>query len=301
MTAPSLRMLDAAALRGWPLPATGGIADKEDRGQVLVIAGSREIPGAALLAATAALRAGAGKLSIATARSIAPGLALAMPEARVIALDESEDGTLLASGLPAIGTCVARCSAILVGPGMTGGEACGGFLSALMKLLADTGAARGSAIPVVLDALAMDAVLGERFPGQPLLLTPHAGEMAHLTGLAKEEIVASPSSVALEAAARHGAVVALKGATTFIAGHSNAVWRHDAGNPGLATSGSGDVLAGIAAGLAARGAPLEQAAAWAVVIHALAGHRLTQRHGPVGFLARELLDEIPGVMHCCCG
>ncbi|RYF38077.1 MAG: NAD(P)H-hydrate dehydratase [Comamonadaceae bacterium] len=294
--ASSPRPLDAAALRHWPLPATHDIADKEDRGQVLVIAGSREIPGAALLAATAALRAGAGKLTIATGQSMAAHLALAVPEARVIALDESSDGTLQAAGVKALNDCAAACSAVLVGPGLTGGDACADFLSALLDMLQQV--APPGQLPVVLDALGMDALLDRRQTStrQPLLLTPHAGEMAHLTGLRKEDIQANPAAVAADTARRFGATVALKGATTFIVTPEGQPWQHDGGNPGLATSGSGDVLAGVIAGLAARGAPLEQAAVWGVVIHALAGHRLSQRHGPVGFLARELLGEIPGVM-----
>lgn len=291
------RDLDAAALRDWPLPGTGDIADKEDRGQVLVVAGSREIPGAALLAATAALRAGAGKLTIATGRGMAAHLALAVPESRVIALDESDDGTLLPGGLQALQSCAQACAAVLVGPGITGGKACGGFLSGLMRLL-QAAAAPGS-LPIVLDALGMDAILDGNFarhPPQPVLITPHAGEMAHLTGLSKEHIQAGPLTVAADTARNEQVIVELKGATTFIATPEGGAWRHTGGNPGLATSGSGDVLAGLITGLAARGAPLAQAAAWGVVIHALAGQRLAQRHGPVGFLARELLDEIPGVM-----
>lgn len=93
------------------------------------------------------------------------------------------------------------------------------------------------------------------------------------------------------------AVVALKGATTFILSPQGGEWRHVSSTPGLGTSGSGDVLAGILTGLAARGASLEQAAAWGKVLHALAGARLAERKGRLGFLARDLLVEIPLVMH----
>jgi hydroxyethylthiazole kinase-like uncharacterized protein yjeF len=131
---------------------------------------------------------------------------------------------------------------------------------------------------------------------QPLVVTPHAGEMAHLTGIAKEDIVAAPEKLAQAAAERWNAVVALKGARTQIAAPGGERWQHDGGNVGLATSGSGDVLAGIIAGLAARGATLAQATCWGVTLHAQAGERLAARMGMLGYLARELADEIPALL-----
>jgi NAD(P)H-hydrate repair Nnr-like enzyme with NAD(P)H-hydrate dehydratase domain len=91
--------------------------------------------------------------------------------------------------------------------------------------------------------------------------------------------------------------VALKGAETWIATPQGRCWRHAGGNVGLATSGSGDVLAGLIAGLLARGAPPEQAAAWGIALHARAGRRLCERLGPLGLLARELAAEVPALMH----
>lgn len=145
---------------------------------------------------------------------------------------------------------------------------------------------------------------GGRKPAQPRardavlhLLTPHAGERAHLSGADKSSVSANPHRAAKAAARRWNAVVALKGASTFIAVPNGRVWRHDGGNVGLAISGSGDVLAGLIAGLAARGASLEQAAAWGVALHARAGEQLAVRFGPLGYLARELPAAIPALMH----
>lgn len=283
-----MRTLDRLALRDWPLPQPGDDSDKEDRGQVLVVAGSREIPGAALLAATAALRAGAGKLTIATAQSVAPGLALLMPEARVIGLPESPAGGLLASGVEQLAPCAERCSAVLAGPGLLDSEASCEFVESLLRQL--------TGIPVILDALAMDVVLRMPRFDQPVLLTPHAGEMAHLSGQSKDDVKADAPALARDMALKHNAVIALKGASTFIIPPEGESWCHVSANAGMGTSGSGDVLAGIITGLAARGAPLAQAAAWGVVVHALAGQRLADRHGRLGFLAREILEEIPSVM-----
>jgi NAD(P)H-hydrate repair Nnr-like enzyme with NAD(P)H-hydrate dehydratase domain len=136
----------------------------------------------------------------------------------------------------------------------------------------------------------------KRFERTPLL-TPHAGEMAQLCAVDKGAILADPLGAARRAAARWNAVVALKGAGTVIALPDGRAWQHQSDNPGLGTSGSGDVLAGLAAGLAARGAPLHQAAAWAVALHARAGQRLARRRGPLGFMARELAAEVPRLMH----
>ena len=120
--------------------------------------------------------------------------------------------------------------------------------------------------------------------------------MAHLTAKSKDSVQADALQAAQQAAQQWRLVIALKGATTFIVTPSKKQWRHSAGNAGLATSGSGDTLAGVMVGLAARGASLEQAAAWGVVLHALAGQRLAKRLGPVGYLARELSLEIPSAM-----
>ncbi|MES2977445.1 MAG: NAD(P)H-hydrate dehydratase [Pseudomonadota bacterium] len=293
-TAPEVHDFDARILRSWPLPQADSDADKEDRGRVLIVAGSRELPGAALLAATAALRAGAGKLTVATAQSVAIGLALALPEARVIGLPEGSEGGLTAAGVDQLAGLAARSQSVLMGPGLMQPECSCAFVRDMLGHLVH--------VPVILDALAMDVVLSEPYLSgagfaQPILMTPHAGEMAHLTPQTKDEVQADPLQSACEAAARLNAVVVLKGATTLIASPDGQVLRHRAGNASLATSGSGDVLAGLMAGLLARGIPLSQAAAWAVALHAQAGKRLSQRLGRLGSLAREFADEVPALMH----
>ena len=279
--------LTQRALRRWPLPAIAGDADKESRGSVLVVAGSREIPGAALLAATAALRAGAGKLVIATAQSAAVQTAIAMPEARVIGLPETAQGAFAAGGLQLLEEVAREADAALLGPGLADEGGTVDFVTPLLPLLTH--------VPVVLDALAMNVLKRLGRVRQPVLLSPHAGEMAQLRGRPKKDIEADPLAAA-QACADWGAVVVLKGGVTRIASPDGRQWRHDCDHPGLATSGSGDVLAGLITGFAAQQASLEQAAAWGVVLHALAGARLARRLGPLGYLARELPQEIPGLM-----
>ncbi|HZY18892.1 MAG TPA: NAD(P)H-hydrate dehydratase [Ramlibacter sp.] len=282
------KRIDAQALRDWALPALSDDADKEARGRVLVIAGSREVPGAAVLAGTAALRTGAGKLAIATGASVAAQMAFAMPEARVIALPETAQGGFAPAGVELLERPLRHAGCVLVGPGLMDPEGTRRFMAALLPAL------RGRA--AVLDALAMEAAPEVGRFEEPLLLTPHAGEMAHLTGASKDAVLADPVAAATDAARRWNAVVAVKGPRTVIAAPDGRLWLHEGGNRGLATSGSGDTLAGAIAGLCARGATLEQACAWGVLLHAQAGDRLAERLGPVGYLAREIPQEMLAVL-----
>ena len=281
-------------LRAMALPRHQEGDDKDGRGRVLVVAGSVEVPGAALLAGIGALRAGAGKLQMATCRSVAPHLAMAAPEALVSGLDETPGGGISPGEAERLAGRAGRCDALLLGPGMTDadGEAC---------LLAERllGGMEGGPC-VVLDAAALpklDAGGGmlRRHAGR-VILTPHAGEMAKLLGVPKAEVEADPVAAARKASAALKAVVAMKGGCTFVVSPQGEAWSCDRGNIGLATSGSGDTLAGVIAGLAARGATPVQATLWGVFLHGEAGNRLAQTRGPVGFLARELLAEIPCIM-----
>jgi ADP-dependent NAD(P)H-hydrate dehydratase len=295
------RDVDTSLLRSWTLPLPSNDGDKEDRGHVLILGGSCEMPGAVILAATAALRAGVGKLTIATGRSVAQLVALAIPESRVLGLAENEAGGFTVEAVAALDPLADKISAILIGPGMRDEAATARLVHALLPRL------DGTDTKVLLDAEAMGAVLhppAGRPPFRfnvPVLVTPHAGEMAHLTGIAKDEICAAPDRHALDAALRWNAVVALKGARTVIAAPGGERWQHEGGNVGLATSGSGDVLAGAIAGLAARGAALAQAATWGVALHARAGERLAERFGKLGYLARELCDCIPALLEQAAG
>jgi ADP-dependent NAD(P)H-hydrate dehydratase len=285
--------VDQAMLRAWALPMPSADSDKEGRGHVLILGGSREMPGAVILAATAALRAGAGKLTIATGKSVAQLVALALPEARVIGLAETDTGGFTGEAVAMLDPLADQVTAILIGPGMQDEPATAALVHALLPRL------EGSDTSVVLDACAMGAIL---FPpegtapfrfAQPVVLTPHAGEMAHLSGEDKEAILADTDRHAQEAAEKWHAIVALKGARTVVAAPTGELWQHEGGNVGLATSGSGDTLAGIIAGLAARGATLPQATCWGVALHAQAGARLGAQFGQLGYLAREIPGEIP--------
>lgn len=282
----------APLLGRWPLPQPGGDADKQDRGTVLIVGGAAEIPGALLLAGVAALRAGAGKLQLAAPRSVVPTLGVAVPEARVFALPETSEGFLDRKSAARAVECAGSANAILIGPGMLNEDAIRGFMEVAMPRL--------SGKRLVIDATALSALRGGRYrfvEDTEAVLTPNVAEMARMTGATKESVESDLRASAMSVAEDLNAVVALKGAETIIATPYGEVFRYSEGDVGLATSGSGDVLAGILAGLLARGATLDQAAVWAVYLHGAAGNRLKRRIGPVGFLGRELSEEIPGLMN----
>ena len=288
-----MTVIDPSWLRAHPLPVPAQDDDKSQRGTVQVVGGSAEVPGAVLLAGEAALRAGAGKLRLATVRSAAPHLALAMPEALVMALDETEEGAIAPGAAQALVPRLAACASLLVGPGLSSGKEAEALVAALLD-----GLEPGPG--VVLDAGAMSDLAARpdalrRHAGR-VVVTPHAGEMANILGIPKEEVSADPLAAARRAAEVLGAVVAMKGGKTWVVAPGGEALFLDHGHVGLATSGSGDTLAGIVAGLLARRTPPFQATAWAVWLHAEAGQRLARRIGPLGFLARELLAEVPAIM-----
>ncbi|MCF4124365.1 NAD(P)H-hydrate dehydratase [Methylobacterium sp. SyP6R] len=284
--------ITAATLRGLPLPDSGS-GSKEARGSALVIAGSVEVPGAAILAGTAALRAGAGKLQMSIAAGTAPHAALAVPEALVVRLPEGEGGHVdHHQAAEVLLPRSERAAAILIGAGMASGEPTKALTAALL-----TGPAEG---PFVLDAASIDGLCDQaaavRARGGRVVLTPHAGEMARCLGCERDAVEADPLGAARKAAERLGAVVVMKGAETWIVDPAGDTWHYSGGGAGLATSGSGDVLAGIIVGLLARGTRPAEAAAWGVFLHGEAGRRLARTCGPIGFLARELPGEVPGLM-----
>lgn len=280
-------------LAAWPLPQPTPGSNKEGRGQVLIVGGARVMPGAIILAATAALRAGAGKLQIATAQSVAVAVGTAIPEAYVLGLPELEDGAIDPRCADQIVALAGKAQAVLFGPGMVNEDRVTELVHAVVPQLADT--------TLVLDAAALAAPSADpaclHCLGGRVVLTPHSTELSLMRHLDKDAVLRDPLDAARAAAADLHAVVAHKGRDTFIAAPDGCAYHNKAGNVGLATSGSGDTLAGIVTGLAARGAEPLHAAVWAVFLHAGAGDRLARRMGTLGFLARELLDEVPVLMH----
>jgi ADP-dependent NAD(P)H-hydrate dehydratase len=276
-------------LSGMPLPTLEGESDKESRGRVLVIGGGREMPGAPLLTGLAAYRVGAGKVQLAAAPALVVAMGIAFLEARVIPVAANEGEEPGPGAARDLEEQLKRCDAIAVGPGMLDEASAADLMVALS--VAETAAS------FVVDAAALVGLKGReaelRSLAGRLIFTPHAGEMAAFTGLTKEEVQADPAETAREVARTWSAVVALKGRDTYIASPDGRVWLHEGGVSGLGVSGSGDVLAGAIAGLLARGAAPVTATLWGVFAHARAGRALGERIGRLGFLAREVADELP--------
>ena len=278
-----------AMLREWPLPAPEG--GKEARGRTLIVGGSTQTPGAVLLAAEAALRSGAGKLQVATVASIAPQVALALPEALVRGLRETDDGAIAPESAVDVFDLVEDAASVLVGPGMTDVDACSDFVGRLLPEVTSV---------VVIDALAMARLTAEITAVHHLdgraVLTPNPSELAKTLGVTEDAVNEQPAACAARLAQTAEAVVALGGTTSWVAAADGRLWHDETGGSGLGVSGSGDVLAGIVAGLIARGAEPAKAAVWATHLHGRAGERLAASVGRLGFLARELLPEVPRVL-----
>lgn len=287
MTEPQI--VTTEVLRGWPLPEPG--EGKESRGAVLVVGGALDTPGAVLLAGLAALRVGAGKLTIATPAPNAPALVVTVPEAGVTGLPVGSDGAIDPSAADIVAELIDGADAVVLGPGMRGPGASNELLTRLLPALG-----KGDQL-TVLDAMgltcgAYDAAACARI-GSGVVATPNRKEAGILLDLEEDANTASEGALAGRVAERLGAVVALR---SNIAAPDGRQWLDGSGTAGLGTSGSGDVLAGAIGGLAARGADPAQAAVWGAHLHAQAGERLAARVGRVGFLARELLDELPRVL-----
>ena len=181
--------------------------------------------------------------------------------------------------------------AIVIGPGMEVAPATRQLADHLMHV---------SRALFVLDAGGLDAALlgrlGRARGPRGVIMTPHHGEMAHMLDLDIADVSSRPLELAREFAQHSGVVLVLKAAETYIATPDGEVWVNREGSVGLGTSGSGDVLSGVIAGLAARGATPAQAAVWGVWLHARAGAALEKKMGQVGYLAREIAAEIPTLM-----
>jgi ADP-dependent NAD(P)H-hydrate dehydratase len=278
--------LDRAVLKAHPLPPVID-GDKETKGRILVIAGSREVPGAALLTATAAMRAGAGKLRIATVESVAVAIGTAMPEAMVVGLPEDDEGGFARSAVRSIAEQAENVDAVIAGPGMAEDEACERIAEALVR----------SEARVALDAALLHALqpLDRERKTTPILL-PHSGELASLLDCDESMVERDPVGCGRRAAELYRSMVLSKGVTSHVVSPEGEVWTYDGGAPGLGVSGSGDVLAGIVGGLLARGAEPLSALLWGVWLHGEAGAALAKKVGPIGFLAREIADEVPALL-----
>lgn len=272
------------------LPARPERAHKGDFGRVLVIAGSIDYPGAALLAALGAMRAGAGVVRVAAAESVVARVSGTIPELTWMALDEEAPGLIAPGGWRRVTTESDGYDAVLIGPGLGRQPA---TLRRTRQLI-------GSLTPpTVVDADGLNALAdGSRWWQSlraPLVLTPHPGEFARLTGEAAPsgDDDAGRASAAAEAALRWGQVVVLKGAHTVVAEPGVEPLQSEIASPALATAGSGDVLAGVIVAFLAAGVSPAVAAGCGVAVHGAAGLLAADRIGSAGVMARDIAALLP--------
>jgi hydroxyethylthiazole kinase-like uncharacterized protein yjeF len=287
LAGPRLELLTREGMREILQPRESD-SHKGDYGHVLVIAGSRGKTGAAHLAAVGALRSGAGLVSIATARGGLPIVAAMGAEYMTVPLDENADGTVAAGALESV--LDLEQDVIVAGPGLGRGHDVTVFIQELVAQ---------SEGPLVLDADALNALASDPDRLQrggegsrSIVITPHPGEMARLANTSVEEVQASRLDVARDFAVQHQIYVVLKGYRTLIATPEGKVFINPLGNPGMATGGTGDVLAGVLAAWLAQLLDAEAACKIAVYLHALAGDLAEADEGEVAMTAGDLAAHL---------
>ncbi len=257
-------------------------------GHLLVVAGSAEKSGAAVLSSKAALRAGAGLVTLAVPESAQSIVKSQLVEVMTEPLPEGPGGSLGESALNRLKDLSKGKDAVVVGPGLVLHHELGSLLTEWLKTLE---------IPVVIDADGLNALAPLISTLSPVLkhaiLTPHPGEMSRLTGLKTEEIQKDRIEIAKRSSQTWQTTVVLKGAHTVVSFPNGDVYINPTGNPAMATAGMGDVLAGMTGSFLAQGISREEAALAAVYLHGLAGDRVAARTEGRGLLASDLIEELP--------
>jgi NAD(P)H-hydrate epimerase len=262
-------------------------AHKGTYGHLLVLAGSVGKTGAAALCARAAMRAGAGLVTVATSASAQPVVASLILEAMSEPLPETEVRTVALKARDAIGELASARDAVAIGPGL-------GLDDETRRLA--RGLVRDLRQPMAVDADALTALAGHlddlRGAAGPRYLTPHPGEMARLRGGSVADVQRDRVGVARAFAIEHRAHVCLKGARSVVALPDGRVFINPTGNPGMASGGTGDVLTGVLGGLLARGLPADRVLAAAVYLHGLAGDVAAERVGEEALIASDVIDGL---------
>jgi NAD(P)H-hydrate epimerase len=271
------------------LPPRQPSSHKGTFGHAGIIAGSPGKTGAAALAALAALRVGAGLVTVATPSSVNDVLEAKLLEAMTLPLPETKARTLARSSLDRVVAFMQARTAVAIGPGLSTHPETVELIQALMKHLDR---------PTVLDADALNALTGRTALLTeckiPPIITPHPGEMARLEVDATTQTVnADRIGTAQRFSRERGVFVVLKGARTVVARPDGLAAVCPTGNPGMATAGTGDVLTGMVVGLLAQGLSSWDAACTATYVHGFAGDLASQQLGQAGMLARDLIAQIP--------
>jgi NAD(P)H-hydrate epimerase len=264
---------------------------KGDFGHVFIVAGSLRFSGAALLCAQAALRSGAGLVTLGLPESLSlRAIAKKIPEVMLLPLAETKNGAVSFKAFKQIKDFSSKADVIVIGPGMEQDASTQKLVRAVFK---------GINKPMVMDADGLNALSGHSTldTGHPcdlqIILTPHAGEMSRLTGKSVAYIQNNRKDVACRFAKRSNAIVALKGHNTIVASPSGQIYINKTGNPGMSTAGSGDVLTGMIAAFMGQGLDAFAAAKYGVYLHGLAGDLAAKDLTEISLIASDIIAKIP--------
>ena len=265
------------------IPARAMDANKGTYGRVLIIGGSRGKTGAAAMAGQAALRAGAGLVTVATPQSVLPIIAVSMPELMTEALEETTEGTIANQSVASL---MRDKNVVAIGPGLTTVPETSAFIRRVGSECRSQ---------IVIDADGLNALIGFEGDLGGAVLTPHPGEMARLIDKNVEHVTSNRVDVASDFAKRRNAYVVLKGYRTVVASPDGSVYINPTGNPGMATGGTGDILTGLITGVLAQehlGSFIERLCL-AVYLHGLAGDLAAEEVGEESLVATDLLRFLP--------
>lgn len=282
---PVVEILTKESMRGLVEPRAPE-SHKGDYGRLVIVAGSPGKSGAAILAGMAALKAGAGLVTVATPASCQAIVAAGAPELMTLALMEDEEGFVEHHAVEQV--LAVDADVIAVGPGLGRTPAVRAFVHTLVERCG---------VPIVLDADALTAFAGDPSrlvgrDGTDVIITPHPGEMAALVGAAIDDVQGDRLAVAGEFASTHRVTVVLKGHRTLVASPDGRIGINLTGNPGMATAGTGDVLTGMLAALMGQMLDAEAACRLAVYLHGLAGDLAESDEGQMGVTARDLIARL---------
>jgi len=270
------------------LPKRPMNSHKGDYGHILGICGSVGKGGAAALAAMAALRTGAGLITLALPSSLNSSFEVGLPEVITIPLSETEEGSVSEAAYETILKSAAKKSCAMVGPGLTTNEETSRLILKLIPILD---------IPMLIDADGLNILAGNmgilKKRKKATILTPHPGEMARLCKVEIRDIEGDPIGYTTKISTDYNVYTVLKGARTIIASPEGAIFINKTGNPGMATAGTGDVLSGIITGLLSQGLPPLEAAKLGVYLHGLAGDIGAEELGEYSLIASDLIEYLP--------
>jgi hydroxyethylthiazole kinase-like uncharacterized protein yjeF len=287
---PRAGLIGAGVLR--EMPRRGVSSTKFSSGNVFVVGGSRGLTGAPSMSALAAMRTGAGYVTVGAPASLELSFTVRLLEAMMVGLPEDGDGHLDPAGVEPVLKAIGRADAVVLGPGLSKDADAQALVRAVVPRID---------LPLLIDADGLNALAGhfeEILPQRrwPTVLTPHAGELGRLLEVDSKEVERARLRHAREAAARSKAFVVLKGDDTLVAAPSGRVAVSRGGAPGLATAGTGDVLSGVIGAMLAKGMPVATAACAGVYVHLRAGQLAAAPHGPDAVIASDVIAALPAAL-----